>query len=531
MPEPVTCFGSWSVFGFLLDPGSPIFAPMLKKAYLHIIKSLAGPFFFSILTIMFIFLLQFLMKYLDKLAGKGLSLGVISELIVLNLAWMLVLAVPMGVLISTLMVFGKLSGDHEITTLKAAGVSPLKLMMPVIFLGALVAGVMFWFNDYILPDANYKAKTLFRDIRNKKPTFEIEAGRFSDLFSGYSIHARETNQETGILTGVTIFDYSNSSRQQVITARHAHFTYSPDLRYMIMTLNDGEINEIDYLSFSDYRKITFKTQKVLFDASGFGFERSSEGSFARGYREMSIATMRQVNDSIFSLISKSSLRASDYFEQSLRSAESFEPTGVSGSEISVRKDSSGFRYRIQSASDGTYRLLEGDTMSVVLSGLSLQEKRDVLFNAQNDQVRLRNYLESETASRSSLMEDINNYLVEIHKKFALPVACLMFVLVGVPLGIQSKRGGIGAGAGLSLAFFMVYWIFLLGGEKLADRGIVPPALAMWSANAVVLILGIWLTVKMMRESEWAAVPAWTWLVDKAGILKEKLKKKPAGESR
>jgi len=504
---------------------------MLKKAYIHIIKSLAGPFFFSILTIMFIFLLQFLMKYLDKLAGKGLSFSVIAELIALNLAWMLVLAVPMGVLISTLMVFGKMSGDHEITSLKAAGVNPLRLMMPVVFLGFLVAGVMFWFNDHILPDANYKAKTLFRDIRNKKPTFEIEAGRFSDLFSGYSIHAKETERETGILHGVTIFDYSSSSKQQVITAQNAHFTYSPDLRYMIMTLNDGEINEIDYLTFNDYRKITFHTQKVLFDASGFGFERSSEGSFSRGYREMSIATMRQVNDSIFFLVGKSKSRSAAYFDESLLSAMKYKSIRSSDSStVSIRRDSTGYRYKMTQKTGGEFALLEADTISIVLAGLKTTEKRTILYNALNDQVRLRNYLDSESSSQGSLMEDINNYLVEIHKKFALPIACLMFVLVGVPLGIQSKRGGIGAGAGLSLIFFMVYWIFLLGGEKLADRGIVPVAIAMWSGNTVVLILGIWMTIKMIRDRELFDFPPLQWLIEKIQDLIARFRKtKPAGD--
>ncbi|NUQ81231.1 MAG: YjgP/YjgQ family permease [Bacteroidetes bacterium] len=474
------------------------------RIYRHIMSRLAGPFFFSVLTIMFIFLLQFLMKYLDRLVGKGLGFSVLVELIGLNLAWMLVLAVPMAVLIAILMVFGKMSGDHEITALKAAGVHPLRLMLPVLILGGLVSGVMFWFNDSILPDANYKAKTLFRDIRNKKPIFEIEPGRFSDLIAGYSIHARRVNQETGLLYDVTIFDYTSSIRQQTITAEWAYFTYSEDMRNMIMTLHNGESNEIDYVSFGDYRVVEFRVQKVLFDATGFGFERSTEGSYSRGNREMSIATMRQVTDSLGVLLEKSRQRIIDQASL-LISGETVAGPGILPGN---RPGPSGAPYTIRPDSAGTFRLIETDTTSVVFAGLSLAERRVSTYQALNVQNRLQNYIDSEAVTRESLLEDINNYLVEIHKKYSLPLACLVFVFVGVPLGIQAKRGGVGAGAGLSLAFFLIYWIFLLGGEKLADRGVVPPVVAMWSANVITLLIGIWLIRAMIAESELVRLPDW-----------------------
>lgn len=494
----------------------------MKKAYLHIVSRMIAPFLGAVGTIMFIFLLQFLMRSLDKLVGKGLSIWVILELIVLNLAWMLVLAVPMGVLTSTLMVFGGMSAEHEITSFKAAGINPMKLMFPVIITGVFVAATMVWFNDGVLPDANYKAKTLFRDIRNKKPTFSIEPGVFSDMLSGYSILAKKTNPDTGDLFDVTIFDHSDPSKQQIITAKHGIFLNSADNRYLVMTLNDGEIHEMDNVLYKNYKKVKFHTQKVLFDATGFGFERSNENSYSRTNREMSVALMSTVVDSLNGLIGASSKRLKDRLAESLEISLSDHPLKTIKNRETRNRD---FPF-LQNTQEmfGSIRLgnkmlaptpiinqpekaqqkqakltKSVDSLSIVLSGLTTESKNWILSKAINDQVRLRNVISAEVISQTGLKEDINNFLVEIHKKYALPIACLVFVFVGVPLGIMSKKGGIGMGAGLSLAFFLIYWIFLLGGEKLADRNLISPAIAMWSANGVILVVGVWLMIKMVSE--------------------------------
>lgn len=500
-----------------------IFAELMKKATWYLIKSMFGPFLGGVSTIMFIFLLQFLMRSLDKLVGKGLSIWVIMELIALNLAWMLVLAVPMGVLIATLMVFGRMSGEHEITAFKAAGVNPLKLMLPATISGLVIAITMVWFNDDVLPDANFKAKTLFRDIRNKKPTFNIEPGVFSDLLSGYSILAKKTDPKSGDLYDVTIFDHSDPVKQQVITAKHGIFQNSSDNRYLVMTLNNGEVHEMDNINYDQYKKVKFTTQKVLFDATGFGFERSNEGSYTRGNREMSVETMQIAVDSLNKLVEQSTGRLISRINESYKSAVDENPRELlkkNRVEANKLDESFGFRQPVNSFVNQDPRMRnrmvsaqiikknepketfrsESDTISYLLAGLSVETKNAVVIRAQNDQVRLKNIIDSEIISQKSLAEDINNFLVEIHKKYALPVACLVFIFVGVPLGVMSKKGGIGVGAGLSLAFFLIYWIFLLGGEKLADRGLAIPSVAMWSANVVIFFVGIWLTIKMMYET-------------------------------
>ena len=208
----------------------------------YILRAHLGPFAFSLVTLMFVFLLQFIMKFIDQLVGKGLTPWVIMELIALSLAWMLVLAVPMSVLVATLMAFGDLSSRNEITAMKASGVSTYRMMLPV-FAGALAVGLaLLWFNNDVLPDANHSLRTLTIDIRRKKPTINLRNGVFSQDIPGYSILVRKTFEKTNDLEGVTLFDYTNPGVNVCITAERGTISFSPDFRKLIMDLRRGEIH-------------------------------------------------------------------------------------------------------------------------------------------------------------------------------------------------------------------------------------------------------------------------------------------------
>ncbi|MBL7974987.1 MAG: LptF/LptG family permease, partial [Candidatus Kapabacteria bacterium] len=171
----------------------------------YILRAHVAPFLFGTSVVMFLFLMQFVLQKIDQLVGKGLSTWVIIQLITLNLSWMLVLAVPMGVLFSTLMAFGSMSGASEVTIMKASGSGLIRMMFPVIILGAGLTYFMFWFNDSVLPDTNHQAKLLLMDIGRKKPMFNLEQGQFSTQLEGYTILARSLDSSNGLLRGVTIY--------------------------------------------------------------------------------------------------------------------------------------------------------------------------------------------------------------------------------------------------------------------------------------------------------------------------------------
>ncbi|MGQ9805687.1 MAG: LptF/LptG family permease [Chlorobiales bacterium] len=447
----------------------------MKILHRHILLAHIGPFFFGFFTVIFVFLLQFLTRTLDRFVGKGLEVTVIIELIVLQIAWMVVLAAPMGVLIACLMAFGKMTNELEITAMRAGGISLWRLMYPVLIAGAILTLLVERFGNVVLPEANHQAKVLMIDISRKKPSFGLQENVFSNLIYGYSILARKTSETTSDIGGVTIYDYTRPQNETIITAETGKFEYSSDLRYLIMTLFNGEMHEVDKNTRKQYRRVEFQKHKVLLDASGFGFQRSDESAVSRGDRELSAATMLGICDSIQAQIDSTKNRIAN-------------ATGETWSLLfggtSLRADSLALDFS-QEITDATVR---ADTLSY-LRAIPLSEYTNTIDRATAIARNLQTQTANALFSIGNNQEMQRKYLVEVHKKFSIPFACFCFVLVGVPLGVLAKRGGFGIGAGLSLAFFLMYWAFLISGEKLADRAIVPPSVAMWAGNVMLILIG------------------------------------------
>jgi lipopolysaccharide export system permease protein len=448
----------------------------MKILHRHILLAHIGPFFFGFFTVIFVFLLQFLTRTLDRLVGKGLELTVIIELILLQIAWMVVLAAPMGVLIACLMAFGKMTNDLEITAMRAGGISLGRLMYPVLIAGAILTVLVERFGNVVLPEANHQAKVLMLDISRKKPSFGLQENVFSNMIYGYSILARKTSETTSDIGGVTIYDYTRPQTETVITAETGKFEYSSDFRYLIMTLYNGEMHEIDKNTRKEYRRVEFQKHKVLLDASGFGFQRSDESTVSRGDRELSASTMLGICDSLQAQIDARKQRIA----QSSTTLLERILAGTPFQALDSLKFADSLSTHTQPYPTDTLFYLSSipKTSQIEMIDMATSLGRTVQNETSNSLFSIRNDLEMQ-----------RKYMVEVHKKFSIPFACFCFVLVGVPLGVLAKRGGFGIGAGLSLAFFLMYWAFLISGEKLADRGIVSPSVAMWAGNAVLILIG------------------------------------------
>ncbi len=444
---------------------------------LHILRAHAGPFLFSLSTIMFVFLLQFIMKFIDQIVGKGLSWLVIGELIALNLAWIVVLAVPMAVLVAALMAFGNLSSQNEITAMKASGISLYRMILPVALVAIVLTGAMIHFNNRVLPEANHRLKALLVDVRRIKPTYSIVAGLFSQDLQGYSILARKTFEHSNDLEGLTIYDYTDPTTNTVVTAQHGKVSFTPDYRRLIMDLSDGEIHQIGTVDRSSYRRMRFVKHRIVMNAEGFDFERTDENQFSRSDREMSAGEMIEVVDSL-------------------------RRNATSGRETLYRNFSS--------------QVLPQQRLPAMMSAQNPSARRlQAIFIALSDYRRLDNEISNQLILEKYFDDQINSYLVEINKKYSIPVACLVFVFIGAPIGIMARRGTFAVAASLSFGFFLLYWASLIGGEKLADRGLIAPWVGMWSANIVLGILGLYITIRMGRENptiHWSALrpylPSW-----------------------
>lgn len=405
-------------------------------------------------------MLQFLMKFADRLVGKGLDTWVIIKLIVYNLSWMVVLVVPMSVLVATLMAFGNLSQNNEITILKSSGVNLYKTIAAPFIASILIAYLLFLFNDQILPDANHQARTLMSDISMKKPTLSLEPGFFSQEVSNYSILVRDIDEYNNLLSTVTLYDYTNPSKINVVTAKSGKIYFSYDQTKLIMDLNDGEIHESDIKKTGLYRKLIFKRHRIAMDAAQFSFHQSQGG--IRGERELGVDTMRAIVDSIS--------REKNKFVAQLKTE----------TKKYFMVDSSFFKVNPQVSTHSTKDLAIVRIMDRIKSA-----KNIIIANAKRIEYSNKN---------------IAKYEVEIQKKYSIPAACIIFILIGAPLGVMVKKGGFGVAAGISLFFFLLYWAFLIGGEKLAERGFFSPFTGMWAANILLALMGILLTIKTNRET-------------------------------
>lgn len=437
--------------------------PLPSLLYRYLLRALVGPFLFSFFTLMFLFLLQFVMKFIDQLVGKGLTAWVIIELIALNLAWMMVLVVPMSVLVATLMAFGELSSRNEITAMKAGGVSIRRMIAPVLAAAGILAVLLVLFFNDVLPEANHRAKTLAMDIRRKKPTLSLVPGLFSRDIAGYTIIVRKTFEKTNDLEGITLYDHTNPGLSVVVTAERGAISFSPDFRKLILDLHRGEIHTLDLQNVTAYRRLRFVDHRIAMNVEGFDFERTTEGTFIRSDRELSAGQMRVIVDSL----------------QTARAAL------LGDLRTTMERDAEA--------------LLAGRTTPPPIPGASFPPAA----GARRAQIHARmmsTYVESEALRLEGLATQINQYMVEVHKKYAIPAACLVFVLIGLPLGTMARRGGFGVAATLSLGFFLLYWSFLIGGEKLADRGLLSPAVGMWAANVLLACVGLYLTVRIGRET-------------------------------
>lgn len=431
----------------------------------YIAKALATPFVMSLVVIMFVFLLQFLMRFIDKIVGRGLDIWTIAQLIAYNLAWMVVLAVPMAVLVACVMAFGQLSASNELTAMKAAGVSLGRMLFPVIVLGILIGFFDLQFNNKVLPDANHMAKDLMSDIQRKKPTFVLEPGQFSDESSipGYSILARKVDQSTGDLAEVTIYDNSQHTESRVLTADRAKVAFTRDFKNIILTLRDGEMHQYYPFKPEEYRRGVFETYVVQVPTSGFDFMRQGESE--RSDRELSAQDLMAMVRQKDTLRERELATMKDHLESFAR--DLIQPSLASGEQAAVA-DPLNFQR-------------------------SLFQPRMLMMQNDYDNIRNRE-------------EEIDAFMVEIHKKYSIPVACIVFVLLGSPLGALAKRSGIGPGVGYSIGFFVLYWIFLIGGEKLADRNVIAPWIGMWGGNILLGVLGIYLTWVVAVER-----PAFQWI--------------------
>lgn len=426
--------------------------------------------------------MQFLILHVDKLVGKGLPFLVVSELILTNLAYMVVLAAPMAVLVATLMAFGRFTEWNELTAVRAAGVNPIQLMMLVLFIAVLMTLFLSYFSNWMLPEANHKARSLFIDIRMSKPGFDLQEGVFYDGIDGYTFLVRNIDSQSDTLRDITLLQEPGNDRYRATIKAEKGFLESPDQYTLTLHLFEGSILRHipgDVRGQDTLERSLFGQYRISFDLSSMAFSRSNPEQRSRNDRTMTAQAMLAVIDTLNNEID--------------REIESF--VQRTGGER-VRLDESSWRYRTEP--------IETDTMMQGVRYISEFEPLNHLVN-HNYQVELLNHvmtgLDTYTTGLGNLVTNLQwrkgriaEFTVEVHKKVSIPFACIIFVLIGAPLGMLTKKGNFGMAAIISAVVLTIYFVAVIQGEKLADRLIISPIMGMWGINILYGVIGIYLTL-------------------------------------
>lgn len=437
--------------------------------------------------------MQFLILHVDKLIGKDIPINVIIELIATNLAYMVVLAAPMAVLVATLMAFGKFSELNELTALRASGINPVQIILPVLLASFALGFGLIWFSNNVLPEANSKARSLFMDIRVKKPGFDLRPNVFYDGIEGYTFLVREIDNETDSLYNVTLFQEPGNQRKRAYIRANRGFLKSEGSEGLTLILEEGEI--LRYMDRDrrtgneNLEKTGFGKYRLTFDLSELAFNRSDPNGRSDSDRTMSAQAMAVVVDTLRNEINDYTLDSSDNSSFDYVYGEE-----VSNPFIPIRD----LNFQPDTLTERVALPQEADFFTLQFVPKNAQQKRIVDLartNVQQD----NSYFETVSSNMLWRMKRVSKYLVEIHKKVSIPMACVVFVLLGAPIGMMTRKGNFGYAAIISAVILTIYFVSIIQGEKLADRLFISPFLGMWAFNIVFSIVGIGMILHLSTE--------------------------------
>ena len=464
----------------------------MKKVDSFVLKSFIGPLVFTFFIVLIILLLQFLWMYVDELAGKGLEFKVLAELLYHFAMTFVPMALPLAILLASLMTFGNMGEFSELSALKASGIPLQRIMRPLVVLLALLAVVSFFFSNNVLPYSTEKARTLLWDIRRKKPDINIQAGTFYNGVPDFSIKITKKDPETNRLEDLIIYDHRDRrGNTSVILADSGYMRLTPDETGLIMTIYSGHsYNELMEkkvgVAYRRYpsRKDKFHEQSIVIPLTGFDLERSEEGLFKSNAAMKNIAELTLYIDSMNKKYTeKVNYQFSEFNETKLYYERNFVPDYTSGLPIV----------------DTLTRFKTFDVRAL-FDSLSVFDKRTVLTSAIEKLKEANNFLTVKNESLHYEVKAIKRYEVEWNKKLTMSFACLVFFFIGAPLGAIIRKGGLGTPAVISIFFFVIYYVISISGQKLVEEDVVGTFAGMWASSYILMPIGIFLTYKATTDS-------------------------------
>lgn len=454
----------------------------IKRLYSFILQTFLPLFLMTFFIVLFIVLMQFLWKYIDDMVGKGLELSVLAELFFYAALSLIPMSLPLALLLASLMTFGNLGERLELLAMKAAGVSLTQIMKPLIFVIILIAVGAFFFQNNILPKAQVKLWTLMYSMRQKSPELDIPEGSFYDQISGYNLYVSKKNRDTGMLYDLMIYDLSKGfDDAMVIVSDSGKLKLTDDKRFLFLTLYNGESfenlkNQRTTRNNIPYRRETFGQKEILIEFDG-NFNRMDDGVMQNMYIGKDMAELKSSVDSM-------DIRLDSIGQQN-------------GNSL---RNSGYFSLYNYNAGPEPEMVIKDINLDSIYNGMDKLRYQTVLDRARSRAETIRQDNEYKSYTLRDEKRIIRRHEIEMHKKFTLSFACLIFFFIGAPLGAIIRKGGLGTPVVISILLFIFYYIIDNTGYKMAREGIWYVYQGMWLSSAVLLPLGIFLTYKAVNDS-------------------------------
>ena len=458
----------------------------MKTIHKLVMKSYLGPMVLTFFIVMFVLMMNVVWRYIDELVGKGLSAGIIIELMTYFMANMIPMGLPLSMLLAAIMTMGNLGENYELLAMKSAGMSLVQITKPLIILVSFVAVGSFFIGNNLVPAANKKLYSTLYDIRQQKQALEFQDGLFFNGIDNMSIRVGHQEPETHLLHNVLIYDNrSTAGNMNTIVADSGYIRLSDDKRYLLVTLFHGQTYEqarnSQWYTKSTLRHHTFDLQKQIIRMDGFAMGRSDANQFSNSQTK----DISELQHDIDSLELKVNAATTSSYEPLLKEQIFVRDNSVLPQPDSLRVDKRGY----------------GNLMAMdSIARLPVREKEEVWDNARTLAKNSRNMFAFDETTAKDALNQLYRSKVEWHKKISLPVSIIIFFLIGAPLGAIIRRGGLGLPVVVSIIFFVIYYIISLSGEKLAKEGSWDAVYGMWLSTFILTPIAVYLTYKATNDS-------------------------------
>ncbi len=485
---------------------------IIKKLHWLFVKSFVGPFIGTFFISLFLLLMQTIWKYLEDLVGKGLELSVILEFIFYFAIHLIPMALPLAILLSSIMVFGNLAERYELVAIKSAGVSLLKAMRPMFVISILMSIGAFYTANNLIPKANLSWGALLYDVMQKKPAMNIVDNVFFKDIEGYAIRVGKKHEDNQTIEDIIIYvdERKFNGNNNILIAKRGKMTVSEDKQFMTLYLEDGRryqelVNDPKYRDTKPHNTMEFDSYNLTIDLSELAFNRTDKERFSEDHRMMDVEQLGIRIDSLAEYISSRKDKLYQYIEpyffvasDTLQLSDSSVQDRVD--ELLARAESLKKNEKVQEISIPESKIKKARTKAMPVTEekpLNEVTVERAIQNANNVKRISTNNVDDSAAQRELRAK----YLVEWHRKYTLAISCILLFFIGAPLGAIIKKGGFGLPLVVSLLLFILYYVMGIFGEKLVKQGAIQPILGMWLGLIVFFPLAIFLTYKASRDSQ------------------------------